>query len=150
MLREERRDDLRNHQGKARRERKVAMKEEEKQRRREAWKIHQNREREEREVIAFLKASWEEIFPLSVEEKIKATEEPLTRQERVFVGVDNKTVEEEQEEDWETEASHSAFTWGSGWKEAKIHQNREREEREEIEWRKAQARQAKGRVQVRN
>ena len=50
------------------------------------------------EVIAFLKASWEEIFPLSVEEKIKATEEPLTRQERVFVGVDHKTVEEEQEE----------------------------------------------------
>ena len=86
------------HQSKKRRERKVAMKEEEKQRRREAWKIHQNREREEREVIAFLKASWEEIFPLSVEEKIKATEEPLTRQERVFVGVDHKTVEEEQEE----------------------------------------------------
>ena len=69
------------------------------------------------EVISFLKALLEEEEEKEEEEKVKTKEEPLTTQERLFVGVDPKTVEEEQEEDWEDEASHMAFTWGTGWEE---------------------------------
>lgn len=119
------------------------------------------------EVISFLKASWEEWR--RVEEKVKAKEEPLTRQkgQKVTRGKKPKVVK----------VGHSYITYnlisktiiqdsqripglkgqvkdnlqsrcmGGATLMPKAH---EQCERVEIEWRKALERQVRGRVQVRN